>query len=404
MITGSIPVASLLGTRKGRVVVLGGSVLTDELACVGPVASATVRRYRAELAVLGAAGLSARDGITELDDEAAEIHRLMIEQSASVTVLADGSKLGQAAMAAVAPANRIDVLITDSSAPPSELIELEAVGVRVIVVDRDSNPRRRPTSAAPRRRADPRSVGAHRCKRLTRRAQMQVLTDLFGVQKPLIAMCHLDGPAGTAALRLTRRARAGSPPVRSATSPRSRTAASTRSCSATRTTSRTPPASGVEVAAAMAAVIGRLRAGHPRAVRGQPAVGPRPRASPSRSPPARRSCARSSPACSTATWACWRPTTARSPATATRSAPDTSAVRQHHTRVQPLRGRALGRRARLERRIPGGRCAADLRTRGRRCGARTSDLREAKSAAGEHAGARQHRRQPRQRRGDPRDR
>ena len=140
VVTGSITVASLLGTRKGRVVVLGGSVLTNELACVGPVAGATVRRYRADLAVLGAAGLSARDGITELDDEAAEIHRLMIEQSASVMVLADGSKLGQATMAAVAPAQRIDVLITDSSAPRSELIELEALGVKVVIVDRDKPP------------------------------------------------------------------------------------------------------------------------------------------------------------------------------------------------------------------------------------------------------------------------
>ena len=59
MITGSLPVASLLGTRRGRVVVLGGAVLTDELACVGPVAAATVRRYHAEVAVLGAAGLTA---------------------------------------------------------------------------------------------------------------------------------------------------------------------------------------------------------------------------------------------------------------------------------------------------------------------------------------------------------
>jgi DeoR/GlpR family transcriptional regulator of sugar metabolism len=140
VVTGSITVASLLGTRKGRVVVLGGSVLTNELACVGPVASATVRRYRAELAVLGAAGLSAREGITELDDEAAEIHRLMIEQSASVMVLADGSKLGAAAMAAVAPARQIDVLITDSSAPRRELIELEALGIEVVIVDRDKPP------------------------------------------------------------------------------------------------------------------------------------------------------------------------------------------------------------------------------------------------------------------------
>ena len=102
VVTGSLPVASLLGTRKGRVVVLGGSVLTDELACVGPVAAATVRRYHADLAVLGAAGLSARHGITELSDEAAEIQRLMVEHTERLVIVADGSKLGQTAMASVA--------------------------------------------------------------------------------------------------------------------------------------------------------------------------------------------------------------------------------------------------------------------------------------------------------------
>jgi DeoR/GlpR family transcriptional regulator of sugar metabolism len=136
VVTGSLPVASLLGTRKGRVVVLGGSVLTDELACVGPVAAATVRRYHADLAVLGAAGLSARHGITELSDEAAEIQRLMIEQSDRLVILADGSKIGQTHMASVASADRITTLITDGTAPAQELVELEAVGVEIVHVPR----------------------------------------------------------------------------------------------------------------------------------------------------------------------------------------------------------------------------------------------------------------------------
>src|ERR687884_383173 len=38
VITSSLPVASLLGTRPGRVVVLGGAVRRDELCCVGAVA------------------------------------------------------------------------------------------------------------------------------------------------------------------------------------------------------------------------------------------------------------------------------------------------------------------------------------------------------------------------------
>jgi DeoR family transcriptional regulator of aga operon len=136
VVTGSLPVASLLGTRKGRVVVLGGSVLTDELACVGPVAAATVRRYHADLAVLGAAGLSARYGITELSDEAAEIQRLMVEHSERLVIVADGSKLGQTAMASVAGSDRISTLITDDKAPRQELLELEALGVEIVQVAR----------------------------------------------------------------------------------------------------------------------------------------------------------------------------------------------------------------------------------------------------------------------------
>jgi DeoR/GlpR family transcriptional regulator of sugar metabolism len=136
VITGSLPVASLLGTRRGRVVSLGGTVLSDDLACVGPVAAATVRRYHADVAVLGAAGVSARHGITELDDEAAEIQRLMIEHSDELTIVADGSKLGATAMAAVAPADAIDTLVTDDSAPADEIAALEALGIDVVVIRR----------------------------------------------------------------------------------------------------------------------------------------------------------------------------------------------------------------------------------------------------------------------------
>jgi DeoR/GlpR family transcriptional regulator of sugar metabolism len=138
VITGSLPVASLLGTRRGRVIALGGSVLNDDLACVGPVASATVRRYHADVAVLGAAGVSAANGITELDDAAAEIQRLMIEHSARLTIVADGSKIGATTMAAVAPARAINTLVTDSTAPAAELRDLEALGIEIVVLDQSA--------------------------------------------------------------------------------------------------------------------------------------------------------------------------------------------------------------------------------------------------------------------------
>jgi DeoR/GlpR family transcriptional regulator of sugar metabolism len=87
------------------------------------------------VAVLGAAGVSAANGVTELDDAAAEIQRLMIEQSARLIIVADGSKIGATSMAAVAPASAIHTLVTDSGAPEKELRALESQGIEVVVVD-----------------------------------------------------------------------------------------------------------------------------------------------------------------------------------------------------------------------------------------------------------------------------
>jgi DeoR/GlpR family transcriptional regulator of sugar metabolism len=108
-------------------------VRRHELCCVGPVAGATVRRYHADVAVLGAAGLSARTGVMELDDETAEVHRLMAEHADAVIAVVDGSKLGETAPAAVLPAEAVTTLVTDASAPDAEADALRDRGVNVIV-------------------------------------------------------------------------------------------------------------------------------------------------------------------------------------------------------------------------------------------------------------------------------
>ncbi len=135
VVTASVPSASLLGTRPVRVVLLGGTVLRDELTCVGPVATSTLDRYRFDVALTGAAGLSARWGITELNDDEAEIQRRAVDRASRLIVLADGSKIGAATHAVVAPAGRIDTLVTDTSAPADEVTALRTLGVEVVVVD-----------------------------------------------------------------------------------------------------------------------------------------------------------------------------------------------------------------------------------------------------------------------------
>ena len=133
VVTASLPTASLLGTRPVEVVALGGTVRRDELTCVGPVAAATLGRFRFDLAVIGAAGLSARWGLTELDDGEAEIQRLAIERAARVIVIADGSKIGATTNAIVTQGDSIETLVTDESASTVELARLAAAGLEVII-------------------------------------------------------------------------------------------------------------------------------------------------------------------------------------------------------------------------------------------------------------------------------
>jgi DeoR family transcriptional regulator, aga operon transcriptional repressor len=160
VITASLPVASLLGSRPVAVVALGGAVREEELACVGPIATTSVARYRTDVAVIGAAGVSARFGVTELDDDIAEVNRAAIEHSSRLVVLADGSKIGVDARAIVAPARAISSLVTSSGADEAELDRLRAMGVEVVVAD-GARPRAKPGRGSVRTSVRPLRGQAH---------------------------------------------------------------------------------------------------------------------------------------------------------------------------------------------------------------------------------------------------
>jgi len=147
VVTASLVTASLLGTRPVRTISLGGTVRRDDLTATGPIAVTTLARFRFEAAVIGAAGLSARWGITEVSDEEAEIQRVAIARAERVIVVADGSKVGAAAAAVVAPIEAAHVLVTDASAPAAELAALRARGLEIVIAGRDAaDP---PTAAIP---------------------------------------------------------------------------------------------------------------------------------------------------------------------------------------------------------------------------------------------------------------
>jgi len=135
VITPSLVVASLLGTRRVRVIIAGGMVRQDELSCVGPSAVEHVALYNTDIAVIGSAGVSARRGVTDLDDAEASVIRAALERTEQIIVLADGSKFGDVALSTVAPIKRVSMIITDPGADPIEMERIQREGVEVIQVE-----------------------------------------------------------------------------------------------------------------------------------------------------------------------------------------------------------------------------------------------------------------------------
>lgn len=135
VITQSLVVASLLGTGRVSVIMAGGMVRQDELSCVGPAAVDCVQRYNTDVAVIGAAGISARRGVTDLNDQEAGVIRAAVEKAERIIVLADGSKFGDVALSTVVPISRVATIVTDASADPAEVDRIAREGVEVILVD-----------------------------------------------------------------------------------------------------------------------------------------------------------------------------------------------------------------------------------------------------------------------------
>jgi DeoR/GlpR family transcriptional regulator of sugar metabolism len=96
----------------------------------GADALEAMRAVRPHVCVLSACSLHPAAGLTLRFREEAEVVRLMLEQAERVVALVTASKLGTTAPYPVAPADRIDQLVTDAS--DEDIEPFEALGIEVV--------------------------------------------------------------------------------------------------------------------------------------------------------------------------------------------------------------------------------------------------------------------------------
>lgn len=135
VITPNLRAADILLDQPGlRVICLGGIVRGDERSVTGPVAERNLSEFYFDTCILGVAGISLQTGLTDFNIDGASLKRTAIDHARRVLVAADQSKLGQIALANVAPLSRVASIVTDADPGDEVVVSLRKVGAELVLV------------------------------------------------------------------------------------------------------------------------------------------------------------------------------------------------------------------------------------------------------------------------------
>jgi len=133
IITNSIPVAAVLSEHDFvEVILIGGRMLRTSRVTLGAEAVDAIRRYRADLFLLGTCSVDIEAGITVPHPEEAPVKRAMIAQASRVVGLVTGEKLGTAMACVVGSVGELDAIVTESSTPAARLDPYARAGIEII--------------------------------------------------------------------------------------------------------------------------------------------------------------------------------------------------------------------------------------------------------------------------------
>ena len=133
IITNSLPVANLFASANRLELVLSGGVVYPRLGVlVGPLAVEAFSKIHADVAVMSAGGISL-EGITNSHGLLIDIQRAMIKGAQKVIFCFDHTKLGRKSLLPLCELDCIDVIVTDSGAPPDLVQTLRARQIEVVI-------------------------------------------------------------------------------------------------------------------------------------------------------------------------------------------------------------------------------------------------------------------------------
>lgn len=140
VITNALTIAAdCAANPRFNVIITGGKIRSSSLEAVGPLSEATFRTVNIGTAVLGTDGISVEGGVTTHDDTEARTNYAMVHAAQRVVVVADGSKIGKVTLAKMADLSQIHDLVTDPTADPAALEQIAQTGVRIHIVNHQTD-------------------------------------------------------------------------------------------------------------------------------------------------------------------------------------------------------------------------------------------------------------------------
>jgi len=135
VVTNALNIASELVVRRHvKVVITGGVARPQTYELIGPLATLVPSELSVDVTFLGVNAVDPDTGASTHDEGEAQINHLLATRARQVVVVADSSKLGASAFARICGAEEIDVVVTDTDAPPAMVRSFEDRGVRVLTV------------------------------------------------------------------------------------------------------------------------------------------------------------------------------------------------------------------------------------------------------------------------------
>ena len=135
VITNSIAIVNELADCPTlTVVVPGGRLRRETASLIGIDGLDYVHRLNIQKGFFGAHGITVDEGLTDVSVEEAEVKRVLVGLCRQVMAVLDATKWGRVGVASFAPLDQIDTIITDQSALPDLVAQVQAAGVDVRLV------------------------------------------------------------------------------------------------------------------------------------------------------------------------------------------------------------------------------------------------------------------------------